>query len=187
MAIGDRIAVLRRGRLEQVDTPRALYRRPANTFVASFIGTPGMSLLPAIIEPDGARIAVAGQRLRFPGTPAGLLRRYLGRPVVLGVRPEHVRLVPHGDASDGLRTLRLTVARVEHLGPEIGVACAVGAPAVAVPDAGEALGLGDSAMLYVRVPVRTDVRRGEPIEAEIQVNELSFFDPDTGAALWHPA
>jgi hypothetical protein len=56
-----------------------------------------------------------------------------------------------------------------------------------VPDAGEALGLGDSAMLYVRVPVRTDVRRGEPIEAEIQVNELSFFDPDIGAALWHPA
>jgi multiple sugar transport system ATP-binding protein len=187
MAIGDRIAVLRRGRLEQVDTPRALYRRPANTFVASFIGTPGMSLLPAAIEPDGARIAVAGQRLRFPGTPAGPLRRYLGRPVVLGVRPEHVRLVPSGDASDGLRTLRLTVARVEHLGSEIGVACAVDAPAVAVPDAGEPLGLGDSAMLYARVPARTDVRRGEPIEAEIQVSELSFFDPDTGAALWHPA
>jgi multiple sugar transport system ATP-binding protein len=187
MAIGDRIAVLRRGRLEQVDTPRALYRRPANTFVASFIGTPGMALLPAIIEPDGARIAVAGQRLRFPGTPAGPLRRYLGRPVVLGARPEHVRLVPPGDASDGLRTLRLTVARVEHLGSEIGVACAVDAPAVAVPDAGEPLGLGDSAMLYARVPARTDVRRGEPIEAEIQVSELSFFDPDTGAALWHPA
>jgi multiple sugar transport system ATP-binding protein len=187
MAIGDRIAVLRRGRLEQVDTPRALYRQPANTFVASFIGTPGMSLLPATIEPDGARIAVAGQHLRFPGTPAGPLRRYLGRPVVLGVRPEHVHLVPPGDASDGLRTLRLTVARVEHLGPELGVACAVDAPAVAVPDAGEALGLGDSAMLYARVPARTDVQRGAPIEAEIQVNELSFFDPDTSAALWHPA
>jgi hypothetical protein len=58
---------------------------------------------------------------------------------------------------------------------------------VAVPDAGEPLGLGDSAMLYARVPTRADVRRGEPIEAEIQVSELSFFDPDTGAALWHPA
>ena len=187
MAIGDRIAVLRRGRLEQVDTPRALYRRPANTFVASFIGTPGMSLLPATIEPDGARIAVAGQHLRFPGTPAGPLRRYLGRLVVLGMRPEHVHPVPPGDASDGLRTLRLTVARVEHLGSQIGVACAVDAPAVAVPDAGEPLGPGDSAMLYARVPARTHVRRGEPIGAEIQVNELSFFDPDTGAALWHPA
>ncbi len=187
MAIGDRIAVLRRGRLEQVDTPRALYLRPANTFVASFIGTPGMSLLPATIAPDGARIAVAGQHLGFPGTPAGPLRRYLGRPVVLGVRPEHAHLVPPGAASDGLRTLRLTVARVEHLGPELGVACAVDVPAVAVPDAGEPLGLGDSAMLYVRVPARTDVRRGEPIEVEIQLTELSFFDPDTGAALWHPA
>jgi multiple sugar transport system ATP-binding protein len=146
-----------------------------------------MSLLPAAIEPDGARIAVAGQHLRFPGTPAGPLRRYLGRPVVLGVRPEHVHLVPPGDAPDGLRTLRLTVARVEHLGSEIGVACVVAAPAVAVPDAGEPLGLGDSAMLYARVPVRTDLRRGGPIEVEIEVSELSFFDPDTGAALWHPA
>jgi multiple sugar transport system ATP-binding protein len=186
MAIGDRIAVLRRGRLEQVDTPRALYRRPANTFVASFIGTPGMSLLPATIEPDGGRIAVAGQRLRFPGTPAGLLRRYLGRPVVLGVRSEHVHLVPPGDVPDG-KTLRLTVAWVEHLGPEIGIACAVDAPAVAVPDAAEPLGLGDSAMLYARVRTRADFRRGQPIEVEIQVGELSFFDPDTGAALWHPA
>jgi multiple sugar transport system ATP-binding protein len=189
MAIGDRIAVLRRGRLEQVDTPRALYQRPANTFVASFIGTPGMSLLPATIEPDGARIAVAGQRLRFPGTPAGPLRRYLGRPVVLGVRPEHAHLAraAAADEARGPRRLRLTVARVEHLGSEVGVACAVEAPAVSVPDAGEALAPRDSAVLYARFPPRTAVRSGEPIEVEIDIAELSFFDPDTGAALWHPA
>jgi multiple sugar transport system ATP-binding protein len=189
MAIGDRIAVLRRGRLEQVDTPRALYQRPVNTFVASFIGTPGMSLLPATVEPDGARIGVAGQFLRFPGTPAGSLRRYLGRPLVLGIRPEHVQLAAPTapDATSGPRRLRLTVARVEHLGSEIGVACAVDAPAVAVPDAGEPLPFGGGAVLYARFPARTAVHRGEPIEVEIDLAELSFFDADTGAALWHPA
>ena len=197
MAIGDRIAVLRRGRLEQVDTPRTLYQRPANIFVASFIGTPGMSLLPARISPDGGSIGVAGQRLRFPGTPAGPLRRYLGSPVVIGIRPEHVHLAgeaapptaetarPGADA--GQRRLRVTVARVEHLGSELGIDCELDAPAVSVPDAGEPLGLHGGAILNARLPARAAVRTGEPIEVELDLAELSFFDPETGAALWHPA
>jgi multiple sugar transport system ATP-binding protein len=190
MAIGDRIAVLRSGRLEQVDTPRALYQRPANTFVASFIGTPGMSLLPAKIAADGASIGFAGQRLRFPGTPAGPLRRYLGRPVVIGVHPEHVHLA--GEAAEpgtagGPRRLRLTVARVEHLGSELGVDCELDEPAISVPDATEPLGLRGGAVLRARLPARTAVRKGEPSEVELDLAELSFFDPESGGALWHPA
>ena len=190
MAIGDRIAVLRHGRLEQVDTPRALYQRPANTFVASFIGNPGMSLLPARISPDGASIGIAGQRLRFPGTPAGPLRRYLGRPVVIGVRPEHVHVAREAAEPEpvgGSRRLRLTVARVEHLGAELGIDFELDAPAVRVPDLGEPLGLGGGAMLRARLPARAAVRKGEPTEVELDLAELSFFDPETGAALWHPA
>jgi multiple sugar transport system ATP-binding protein len=192
MAIGDRIAVLRGGRLEQVDSPRALYQRPANTFVASFIGTPGMSLLPARISSDGASIDVAGQPLGFPGTPAGPLRRFLGRPVVVGLRPEHVHLAGEAaepaapGAAGGPRRLRLTVARVEHLGSELGVDCELDAPAVSVPDAGEPLGLRGGAVLHARLAARAPVRKGEPIEVELDLAELSFFDPETGAALWHP-
>src|SRR5574341_105056 len=105
MAIGDRIAVLRRGRLEQVDTPRALYRRPDNTFVASFLGSPGMSPLLGSIrrDADGTWIAVGSQRLRFPGEPAGGLRHYLDRPVVIGLRPEHATAGPRlgGSGAEG--------------------------------------------------------------------------------------
>jgi multiple sugar transport system ATP-binding protein len=187
MAIGDRIAVLRRGRLEQVDTPRALYRRPANTFVASFLGSPGMSLLHATIQrdPHGTWISVGGQRLRFPGQPAGALRHYAGRPVVIGLRPEHV--APAGGAG-GQRRLRLTAARVDHLGPELLVTCAVDAPAVVVPDDGaDAPPISEGATVQARFPAHAAVRHGDPVEVEVDVAELSYFDPTSGAALWHAA
>jgi multiple sugar transport system ATP-binding protein len=187
MAIGDRIAVLRRGRLEQVDTPRALYRRPSNTFVASFFGSPGMSLLPATIERDGeaAWVGVGGQRLRFPGEPAGALRRFVGRPVVLGVRPEHVSVARGAPRS---ARLRLVAARVEHLGPELLLTCAVDAPAVIVEDAGaEPLPMSEGAALYARFPAHSAVRHGDVVDVDIDVSELAYFDPATGAALWHPA
>jgi multiple sugar transport system ATP-binding protein len=189
MAIGDRIAVLRAGRLEQVDTPRALYRRPDNTFVASFLGSPGMSLLPGAIERDGDRtwISLGGQRLGFPGAPAGALRRYVGRPVVIGLRPEHVAAArtaptrPH-------RRLHLTVAQVEHLGSELLVTCAVDAPPVTVANAGvDPLPISQGATLQARFPTHSAVRRGDPVEVDVDVGELSFFDPASGAALWHPA
>jgi multiple sugar transport system ATP-binding protein len=220
MAIGDRIAVLRGGRLEQVDTPRALYRRPDNTFVASFLGSPGMSLLLGTLqrEGDGTWIAVGSQRLRFPGEPSGALRHYLDRPVVIGLRPEHVTAGPGlggsdrggsgpgagagraegggaragdagaGRAGDGARRLRLRAVRVAHLGPELLVTCAVDAPAVVVPDAaGDALPISAGATLHARFPARSPVRTGDLVEVDVAVTELSFFDPASGAALWHPA
>ena len=189
MAIGDRIAVLRAGSLEQVDTPRSLYRRPDNTFVASFMGSPGMSLVPGTVERDGDRawIAVGGQRLGFPGAPAGALRRYLGRPLVIGLRPEHVAGT-RAAATRPHRRLRLTATRVEHLGPELLVTCGVDAPAVAVAHSGvDPLPISEGASLHARFPAHSAVRPGDHVEVEVDVGELSFFDPASGAALWHPA
>ena len=81
MAIGDRVAVMQGGRIEQIDEPRTLYRRPANTFVASFMGEPAMNLLAGFIEQDAGRtfVVLGGQRLPFPGTPSGLMRGRAGR------------------------------------------------------------------------------------------------------------
>ncbi len=209
MAIGDRIAVLRAGHVEQVDTPRALYRWPVNTFVASFLGTPGMSLLAGAIERDrdGTWIAVGDQRLGFPGVPAGPLRRYVGRPVVIGLRPEHVTGAGAGGSATAppRRRLRLAVAQVEHLGPELLVTCAVNAPAVVVPDAaGDAppvipvpagpggpgpagsAGPAGRGTLLARLPAHHAVRQGELVELAVDVREMSFFDPVSGDALWHP-
>jgi multiple sugar transport system ATP-binding protein len=110
MTLADRIAVMRAGRVLQVDTPRALYERPANSFVGSFLGTPRMNLLPARAE-DGA--IVAGS-FRVP-RPAGELPPYLE----LGVRPEHVRLDDGGEPGE--------VIAVEPLGAETHLIVRVGA------------------------------------------------------------
>jgi multiple sugar transport system ATP-binding protein len=193
MAIGDRIGVLRAGRLEQVGRPGELYREPANTFVASFLGSPGMSLVLGELERDaeGAWIVIGGQRLRFPGVPSGRLRAYLGRRVVVGLRPEHAgdaSLAP-GRASSG--RLRLTAMRADHLGSETLVTLAVDAPLFEVHDVPEAeragRDLGEGATLQARFPGSATVRPGQPVDLSVEVDRLSYFDPVSGAALWHPA
>src|SRR5207245_2908766 len=94
MTLGDRVAVLRKGLLQQVDSPQNLYRRPANLFVAGFIGSPSMNLAEARIEQDdGHRLCASFAEHRLELGEATLaqrpaLRSYLGQPVVVGIRPE---------------------------------------------------------------------------------------------------
>ncbi|MGH3099409.1 MAG: ABC transporter ATP-binding protein, partial [Thermoleophilia bacterium] len=123
MAIGDRVAVMRGGRIEQLDEPRTLYRRPANTFVASFMGEPAMNLVSGYLEQDEGRtyVVLGGQRLPFPGTPSGLLRGRTG-PVTVGIRPEHVT---DAGSEPGLPVLFSTAARIERLGHELLVSCPI--------------------------------------------------------------
>jgi multiple sugar transport system ATP-binding protein len=108
MTLGDRIAVLRAGRIEQLDTPRAIYERPASTFVASFFGTPPMNLLNA--ERDGERVLVGSLSLPAPRGSATKL--------VAGVRPEHVKLVANGEAAGTAARGQAQVTAVEPLGAE---------------------------------------------------------------------
>src|SRR6266545_39851 len=169
MAIGDRIAVLRGGRLEQVGKPGELYRRPDNTFVASFLGTPGMSLVVARLDREDG-----------------------GAWIVVGVRPEHARDARQAPSADPRHRLRLTVVRTDNLGPELLVTCAVDAPAVEVRDVPEAERDDDAmsaegATLLARFPRHALVRRGDLVDLVVDVAQLSYFDPTSGAALWHPA
>jgi multiple sugar transport system ATP-binding protein len=192
MAIGDRVAVMRAGSIEQVDEPRALYARPANAFVASFIGSPAMALVAGRLEAAGGGVVIGlgDQELRFAGTPSGRLRARVGRPVTVGVRAEHLRDAAElpGGAPPGER-LHATVARVEHLGSELLVGCAIEAPAVAVADTpGVEEEPPDSrAVLPLRLPVWRRLHPGEPIELAVDTGQLAFFDPVSGVALWHPA
>jgi multiple sugar transport system ATP-binding protein len=186
MAIGDRVAVMRAGRIEQVDEPRTLYARPANTFVASFMGEPAMNLLSGFIEEEGGRtwVVLGGQRLPFPGTPSGLLRGR-GGPVTVGVRPEHVT---DAGSEPGLPVLFSTAGRVEHLGHELLVTCPIATTAVTVPDTpGVEKQAPGQAHLIARFPRGHPVRRGDRVELAVDVSELSLFDRDTGQALWNPA
>jgi multiple sugar transport system ATP-binding protein len=180
MAVGDRVAVLRAGRLEQVDTPRMLYQQPASVFVAGFLGDPAMSLLAArlVDEGDGAWVVLGSQRLRFPGKPSGPLRGATDRPVVVGIRAEGVTVAGPGGARPG-RRLRSTVARVDHLGHQLLLHCPLDVPAVDAdrdPTQGKVI---------AKVAPWQRPRTGAPIELEVDTGALSFFDPASGAAIWH--
>ena len=130
LTLGDRVVVLERGRVQQVATPEALYARPANTFVAGFVGTPPMNLLPATLA-NGA-LVVGGQRL---AVPAALRQRLAaaGPRLIAGMRPEAFAPLADtaGDAEDVVRA-EVLPDEAEHLGAETVVAARVGETAVSV-------------------------------------------------------
>ncbi len=203
MTMGDRVAVMRRGgELQQVAPPQILYDRPVNLFVAGFIGSPTMNMLEVRLERrDGGIEAVAGdQRLLLPASVLDVLpalAEYLGRSVVLGIRPEDledVRLRP--DASPGAR-LRGRVTLVEKLGPEILAHFRVAAPPVLTADTTELLedvGLehravsqpegAQSSDLLARLSARSRVRAGQDVEVAVDVRSLHFFHPETGLGIY---
>jgi multiple sugar transport system ATP-binding protein len=181
MTMGDRVAVMRDGRLEQVDAPQALYDRPANLFVAAFIGSPAMNLLRGRLElVDGRVQAVLGrQRFVLPDEALDarpVLGGWVDEDVVIGIRPETLFL------ADG--PLDLEVVLVEALGSDLLVHLRTEAPRVTVADAfdgEEEAGL--EARLTARLPPHVDVRAGERLRLGVDMQRLHVFDPETGLAL----
>ncbi|CAB4876635.1 sn-glycerol-3-phosphate ABC transporter ATP-binding protein UgpC [Rhodococcus fascians] len=160
MTMGDRVAVLRDGKLQQIDAPRELYDNPVNTFVAGFIGSPGMNLVDAPVH-EGA--AVLGD-IRIP-VPSSA-----GQRVVVGVRPESWELV--GEHAGGLR---LTVELIEELGAESFVYAS--APNV------DGQWTTPSGRISVRVDRKLSVALAETVRLKPVLDELFFFDSATGLRL----
>jgi multiple sugar transport system ATP-binding protein len=200
MTMGDRVAVMRRGLLQQVDAPQALYDRPANLFVAGFIGSPAMNMVEARIERGDGRLVA-----RFGSSALDLdrgfvdrhpeLARYEGRKVVLGIRPEsleHERAAA-GDA-DG-RRIHATVELREALGAEALVHFSLDAPPVVTDDTRELVQDAEdtedvdevieqrASAFVARIDPKVDVRLGETVPLVVDTTELHVFDPDDGRAL----
>jgi multiple sugar transport system ATP-binding protein len=191
MTMGDRVAVMRDGRLAQCDRPQELYDRPADLFVAGFIGSPAMNFLRARLErADGELYMVAGsQRLRLSGAvPDAALERG-DAPVVVGIRPEALSHAPPGRDDDDV--LEATVELVESLGSDLLVHVAVDAPAVLTEDQLEvAREVGGDpaadlarARFTVRLPPDVPVGAGERLRLHVSTEHLHFFDPDTTLAV----
>ncbi|MFN4358291.1 ABC transporter ATP-binding protein [Sphingopyxis alaskensis] len=144
MTLADRIIVLRDGRIEQVGSPRMLYERPANIFVAQFLGTPRMNILPATVADDGHAALADGRRLALPAPAVPLAP---GTPLSIGIRPEHVGI---GDAPGALT---FTVGFIERLGglATVHLQGAAGSEPIAgqLRDDGR---LGEGASVPVRLP-----------------------------------
>jgi multiple sugar transport system ATP-binding protein len=197
MTLGSRVAVLRHGVLQQVAAPQELYSRPANLFVAGFIGSPAMNLIEASLEraDRGSEVVFGPHRLPVPAAVLGehaALAGYLGRKVVLGIRPEHLEdaaLLPDAAPES---VLDVTVELREELGAEVNAHCTVGAPPVQVagvtiggtePDAAEIEEVPQIPALVARLDPRTTVREGQPARVHVDLSSLHFFDPDTGDSL----
>ena len=180
MTMGDRVAVMRDGRLEQCDVPQALYDRPANVFVAGFIGSPAMNLLPTRLSDDAGALSVD-----ICGTPVPLtssllarrphLREHAGRDVVVGIRPEHFEdaaLVPSANGS----CLDVDCALAEPMGAELIAHFALGTAA----RGGE---LGAQETLTARLNPLSTARAGGRLRLAVDVDRLHFFDAETERAI----
>jgi multiple sugar transport system ATP-binding protein len=189
MTMGDRVAVMRKGELQQVAPPQDLYDQPVNMFVAGFIGSPAMNMLEARIERrEGALVALVGDDAISLDERHASLERWVGRDVVLGIRPENLEdgtLAPPGQPR-----LRATVELREALGSEVLVHFTTSARQAVTDemrelaeDMGEDRPVGAQAALVGRFSPRTRVAHGDDIEVAADPDTLHFFDPQTGLAI----
>jgi multiple sugar transport system ATP-binding protein len=201
MTMGDRVAVLKRGVLQQVDTPQVLYDSPVNLFVGGFIGSPAMNLVDAEIREDGGLWAVFGsQRLRVPdevqsSRPA--LRERVGNHVVLGIRPESFTDAGEEPDAPPDRRVHASVDLVERLGSEVYLHFTIDARPVVTDDTRDLLREGadlsetalqqrvssDSTSGVARLDPRARFSEGETAELVVDTTRLYFFDLDTGLAI----
>jgi len=191
MTMGDRVAVLKDGYLQQVDSPQNLYDHPNNVFVAAFIGSPSMNLYEAAmrLEGDGATIAIGSQSVSIPSEvlherPA--LRGYADRPLIIGIRPEDFEDVAIVADVPADRRLRASVTLIEALGSELMVHFTLDAKTVdsGDPDAPEEKGVAGATNAVGRFSPRSQVRMGDDIEIAVSSERLHFFDAETHQAIW---
>jgi multiple sugar transport system ATP-binding protein len=199
MTMGDRVAVMRKGVLQQADAPQTLYDEPDNLFVGGFIGSPPMNMAEGSIVADGDRLAVAlgSERLSIdPEVVAArpALQGYVGRTVAVGVRSEDLSEPgPRNDVPED-RRLQSKALLTEALGSEIVVHFEVPAPAVQTEltkELDEDAGLGDiiqsvelaGTKFVASFSPRSTVKVGDPIEVGVDTARLYFFDLDTGLAI----
>ena len=206
MTLGTRVAVLKDGELQQVDSPQNLFEFPQNLFVAGFIGSPAMNLVEATLVRDGGP-AVVFADFKLP-VPANVISQrgldgYFDRPIILGVRPssfEDAALV--SGESEQLPTMKVTVDVTEELGSEANLLFTVNAPAAhheslrlrmaaevsKEEEEAERLAAGEGRSVWTaRVNPRTSARPGRTLDLAVDNREFHFFDQDTGLAIGHEA
>jgi multiple sugar transport system ATP-binding protein len=188
MTLGERVAVMRDGVLQQVDTPQNLYGNPSNLFVAAFIGSPPMNLVEAKVL-DGM-VAFAGFEIPMP--PGRDFGDHRGRTLILGIRPSDLEDAAVWSNPE-LPTIEVTADVTEELGSEVNVLFTVDAPPVGVEEVMEAadepveeavfLLEENRAVFCARVDARTQARPGARVRLSVDPRRFHFFDPETSLAI----
>jgi multiple sugar transport system ATP-binding protein len=200
MTLGERVAVMRDGRLQQLDEPKGLYDRPVNLFVAEFIGSPAMNLVGGDLErSNGDYVVRFGEESLRLGretlTERPALAQMEGRRLVVGIRPEDLEDAALASGTPADRRISATVDIVEDLGSEALVHFGVQAPPVRGEDVKAAVGAEaleateeaarrKGTLFVARLDRATRARAGERIEVAVKTERLHFFDPDTGLGIY---
>ena len=198
MTMADRVAVMRQGKLEQLDTPQRLYDRPRNLFVAGFIGSPAMNLLRARLSGSNGslRAEIGDLTVAVPSRVVPkALERAGARDVILGIRPEHLSDAALATAPGDAPALEAPVTLAEPLGAEVMAHFELAAPRVVTRDTvelAEDIGApgtdlaasGDKATLIARLDPKTTAATGRRIRLLLDPESLYFFDPETEEALY---
>lgn len=164
MTMGDRIVVMRDGVAQQVDTPQTLYDHPVNTFVAGFIGSPGMNFAPADLTHEGGVTTLAGEgfKVRFDGADVQRARNLPAGPVVFGIRPENIQ----GGAAGNSNAISVKVEVVEEMGSERFAYLNIG-----------------SKTFTARFPPEITVRHGETMQVVFDLHKAHLFDRTSEQAI----
>jgi multiple sugar transport system ATP-binding protein len=192
LTLGDRVAVMRSGVLQQVGSPMELYNEPVNLFVAGFIGSPAMNFMPASVQGDTVKLPFGDVRL--PSEMHGRVKGAEGRQLIAGVRPEHFEdasLV--GEARERGSTFRANIDVLESLGSELYAHFKVSSDATIesaelrelAQDAGggEIPMEGDEGSIVARLDPGSGVKQGEETELWVDATRLQLFDPEDGRNL----
>ncbi|HEU0250818.1 MAG TPA: sn-glycerol-3-phosphate ABC transporter ATP-binding protein UgpC [Solirubrobacteraceae bacterium] len=194
MTMGDRVAVMRSGRLQQCDSPQVLYDAPVNLFVAAFIGSPAMNLYQAEVDAEGTRLILGEQALELPSRLRSAIARWRGKDIVVGIRPEDLSDAALSEREDAAARLEGAVDLVESLGAEKLVHFHIDASRLQSSDerlstdedldlsAGE-IGQAASTAGVARVPPASRIEVSQRAVFLVAVDRVHLFDPDSGTAI----
>ena len=193
MTMGDRVAVIRKGELQQIDTPREIYLYPKNIFVAGFIGSPSMNFVYADVKlsRDIAELSFANETIKCSGEHSKKLKKVDGKQIVLGIRPEAFEDSLYAKDSEYTESISIKVTLLEQLGSDSYIhfykdlkPVQTEAIEEILADEGEDITvLGDETKFIARINPNSTVKEGEEINLSIDPSKLHFFDPDSGNAL----
>ena len=193
MTMGDRVAVIRKGELQQIDTPREIYLKPKNIFVAGFIGSPSMNFVYANVgvNKNSIQLNFGSDQVEYKGEKLGELKAFENKEIVMGIRPEAFEDGNYANASEFSESIKVSVSLLEQLGSDSYIhfykdikPVQTEAIEEILADEGEDISvLGDNTKFIARINPNSSVVEGKEIELKIDPSKLHFFDPETGDAI----
>ena len=193
MTMGDRVAVIRKGELQQINTPREIYLNPKNIFVAGFIGSPSMNFVYANVGVNKSSIKLnfGDDQIDYKGDKLEKLKTFENKEIVMGIRPEAFEDGNYANASEFSESIKVSVSLLEQLGSDSYIhfykdikPVQTEAIEEILADEGEDITvLGDNTKFIARINPNSTVVEGKEIELKIDPSKLHFFDPETGDAI----